>query len=157
MRKAFDRFTENHQQFVTHFPLDAEREKLYADTPVNEAEATGIKFVEPFEKVAEAARAAHQAGTTTDDFLMVIDKMTEFARVVSTQPPASSSNQQGYARPEDRTKAVTTKKRVILGSLGFFTGTLGLTSSAVTLATVQYANLPEALRSAIEMLSRLLH
>jgi hypothetical protein len=163
MRKAFDRFAENHQQFVTHFPLDADREKLYADTLVNEAEATGKKFIEPFEKVAEAARAAHQAGTATDDFMMVIDKMTEFARVVSTQPPAASRDRQVAASPEikvsseDRIEPVTTKKRVILGSLGFFTGTLGVASSAVTLTTTPYANLPEALRSAIEMLSRLLH
>jgi hypothetical protein len=92
MRKAFDLFERNHQLFVSHFPLDAEREALYANTPVNEVDATGRGFVEPFEKVAEAARTAHRAGTATDDFMMVIDKMTEFARVVSTQLPVSPAN-----------------------------------------------------------------
>lgn len=163
MCKAFDRFDENHTLFVEHFPLDAEREAVYAGTPLDEDHATGRKLIEPFEMVAKAAQEAHKAGAATDDFLAVIDKMTEFARVVSSQPPASSPNRQSSVpsseikiSPEDRIQPVTTKKRVILGALGFFERTYALIGTTVTIATASYAGMAEALKPAIEMLSRLL-
>jgi hypothetical protein len=163
MRKAFDRFAENHSLFVEHFPLDAEREAVYAQTPLDEERATGKELTEPFEIVAKAAQEAHKAGATTDDFLAVIDRMTEFARVLSTQPPTPPLNKQSPApdaeikiSPEDRIQPVTTKKRVILGALGFFERTYALIGTTVTVATASYAGMAEALKPAIEMLSRLL-
>jgi hypothetical protein len=161
LRKAFDIWAENHTQLVEHFPLDPKREELYAQTPLDEEQATGKEFTDPFETVAKAARVAHEAGATTDTFLAVIDKMTEFARVVSTQPPASPTNKLSSASPseikispEDRIQPVTTKKRVILGALGFFERTYNLIGSTVTIAGT--AGLLEALKPTIEMLSRLL-
>ncbi|MEA2896336.1 MAG: hypothetical protein QOJ84_1951 [Bradyrhizobium sp.] len=161
MRKAFDRFAENHTLFVEHFPLDAEREAIYAETPLDEEQATGKKLIEPFETVAKATEEAHKAGATTDDFMAVVDKMIEFARVLSTQPTVSPPNKRGISPsdeirilPEDRIQAVTTKKRVVLGALGFFERTYNLIGSTVTIAG--FAGIAEALRPAIEMLSRFL-
>ncbi|HEV7881577.1 hypothetical protein [Bradyrhizobium sp.] len=162
MRKALDRFADNHALFVEHFPLDAEREAIYAQTPLNEEQATGKKLIEPFEVVAKAAQQAHKAGATTDEFMAVIDRMTEFARVVSTQPPAIPLNKQGSPAaeikisPEDRIQTVTMKKRVILGALGFFERTYHLIGSTLSIAAAGYAGIAEALKPAIEILSRLL-
>jgi hypothetical protein len=39
--QAFRRLAENHTLFVAHFPLDPQREHLYARTPVDEEHATG--------------------------------------------------------------------------------------------------------------------
>jgi hypothetical protein len=160
MRKAFDRFGENHVLFVEHFPLDAEREAIYAQTPLNEAEATGKKLVEPFEDVAKAVQQAHKAGAATDDFLMAIDKMTELARILSMQPPPSPSGRQRRAPdeikvlPADRIQPVSVKKRTLLGALGFFERTYNLIGSSVTITG--YAGVLEALKPAIEFLSRLI-
>lgn len=160
IRKAFDRFGENHILFVEHFPLDAEREAVYARTLLDEGGATGKKLVEPFEGVARAVREAHKVGAATDDFLMAVDKMTELARVLSTQPPPPPSDLKRSApdeikvSSEDRIQPVSVKKRAILGSLGFFERTYNLAGSTVTIAG--YAGIAEALRPAIEMLSRFL-
>jgi hypothetical protein len=162
MRKAFDLFAENHVLFVEHFPLDAEREAVYARTPLDEGEAMGRKLVEPFEDVAKATQEAHKAKVATDDFLMAIDKMTELARVLSTQPPPPHSDQQRRAPdeikilPGDRIQPVSVKKRTLLGALGFFERTYNLIGSSVTIATASYIGLMEALKPAIEMLARLL-
>jgi hypothetical protein len=159
MRKAFDRFAENHALFVVHFPLDTEREAVYARTLIDEGEATGKKLVEPFEHVAKAVQEAHKVGTATDDFLMAVDKMTELARVLSTQPPPPSDLKRGApdeikVLPGDRIQPVSVKKRTILGAIGFFERTYNLIGSTVTIAG--YAGIAEALRPAIEMLSRFL-
>jgi hypothetical protein len=158
MRKAFDRFAENHVLFIEHFPLDAEREAIYARTPVDEVDATGKKLVEPFEDVAKAVQVAHKAGAATDDFLMAIDKMTELARVLAAQPPPPPSDQQRRTPdeinvlPEDRIQPVSVKKRTLLGALGFFERTYNLIGSTVTISG--YVGIADALRPAIEMLLR---
>lgn len=161
-RKQFERFAENHAKFVEHFPLDAEREDLYAQTEVDEDNAVGRDFVKPFEDVKGQAEEAVKSGAATSDLLAVMDKMTEFARVVSTQPPpqqtprAPSASSEIRISPEDRVGSVTTKKRVILGSLGFLVATYNLIGTTVSLATTNYAGLASALHTAIQMLSSLL-
>lgn len=163
LREAFDRFAENHAKFVEHFPLDAEREDLYGQTEVDEDKAVGRDFVKPFEDVKEQAEEAVKSGAATSDLLAVMDKMTEFARVVSTQPPAPPQTQRAPSAfseirisPEDRIGSVTTKKRVILGSLGFLVATYNLIGTTVTLGTANYTGLSGALHIAIQMLSSLL-
>ncbi|GLH80828.1 hypothetical protein SSBR45G_57370 [Bradyrhizobium sp. SSBR45G] len=166
MRTAFDLFDENHRRIVEHFPLDATREAVYGATQLREDQAEGNRLTEPFETVSKAALEAHKAGATTDEFLAVIDKMTEFARVISTQPsealggrsrlPLSSH---GHTVADDRlspSAPVTMKKRVILGALGFFERTYNLIGTSVTIATASYGGIAAALRSAIEQLVRLL-
>jgi hypothetical protein len=169
MRKAFERFAENHELFVGHFPLDVEREAIYAATPVDDSNATGKKFIEPFEKIAEATRAAREAGMATDDFMMVIDKMTELARVVATTPTGPLASKLQYSSspeikvsPDDHVQPATVKKRVILGSLGFLERTYNLIGTTVTVTGTSvtiagFAGIVEALKPAIEMLMRLLH
>lgn len=157
-RRAFELFDENHGLFVEHFPLDVERETLYAQTGLDEANASGKDLVEPFEKVAEATQDAHRAGAVTDDFMAVVDKMTELARVLSTQPPAqvppSKVAPDFKVIPDDRIQPVTTKKRVLLGSLGFYAASLSMIGSLGTIATLNYAVLASRLKEAIEALSR---
>ncbi|MVT53563.1 hypothetical protein GPL17_24135 [Bradyrhizobium yuanmingense] len=157
-RKAFERFDENHELFVRHFPLDVERENLYSQTGLDEENASGRALVEPFEKVAEAAQDAHRSGAVTDDFVTVIEKMTELARVLSTQPttPVAPSRSAPDLKisPYDRVQPVTTKKRVLFGSLGFYAASLGIVSGLGKIATLDYAILAGRLKEAIEALSR---
>src|SRR5205085_6209364 len=146
LRQAFSRFSENHTIFVEHFPLDLEREELYAETPVDEEVAVGQVLRGPFEQVAKASAEAHEAGQITPDYLAVIDKMTEFARVLSTQPPKSTApplqpRKKAISRPseikvnpEDRIRPVSAKKRTILSALGFLERSYNLAGSTATLA-----------------------
>jgi hypothetical protein len=172
LRQAFTTFAENHAKFVDHFPLDPQREELYATTRVDENGATGPALSEPFEKVAQASVDAHKAGLATDEFLAVMDKMTEFARVLATQPPApvktqvnvdNSDRRDGSPHSEikvteaDRIQPVSVKKRAILSGLGFFERAYNLAGTTAQLAGPPEGNaILEALRWAIRALSRLL-
>jgi GYF domain 2 len=110
MLEAFERFADNHALFAKHFPLDQQREELYQTTLVDEDQASGQALSGPFEDVAKATLDANRAGLTTDDFLKIVDKLTEFAKITSTQPPlAISVSQQGAE--DNSTHVQVTPKR----------------------------------------------
>ena len=161
--KPFVEFSENHASFIEHFPLDPEREELYAQTPVDESHAVGRLLTEPFEAVAKVSAEAHEAGQVTPDYLSVIDKMTEFARVLSTQPPSSNAptvtrqersahSNEIKVNPEDRIHPVSPKKRTILGALGFLERSYNLVGSTATLVGGDASKLAAALKSAVDFL-----
>jgi hypothetical protein len=150
LRKAFEKLAKNHHTLVSHFPLDPERENLYAQTLVEENEATGSSLSEPFRHVAQAAHNANEAGLTTDDFLRVIDKMAELAKIISTLPlssPPSDSPPHDPLKvdapiiaigPEDRVGAsrqsISARKRILLSGFGFFERAYNLLGSTVSIA-----------------------
>jgi hypothetical protein len=171
LRKAFEKIEENHHTLISHFPLDPERENLYAQTLVEESGATGNSLSEPFRHVAEATQNANKAGLTTDDFVRVVDKMAEFAKIVSTLPlstprstrlPDNSDSAQIVAvKPEDRVGAsdqpISARKRVLLSGLGFFERAYNLLGSTVSIVgtpegVALYRQLQEAISSLLEFI-----
>jgi hypothetical protein len=175
MLKAFERFADNHVLFVKQFPLDQKREELYQTTFVDEDKATGRALSKPFEDVAKATLDANRAGLTTDDFLKIVDKLTEFAKITSAQPPISlsvslqrddrasrTSALSRAAEPDENTNAhgaipVTLKKRILLSGFGFFERVINLLASTATLAGPAEGNaLLTALRNALAALSKLI-
>ena len=170
LQKAFEKLVQNHHTLVSHFPLDPEREKLYAETIVEENEATGNSLSEPFRNVAHATQDANKAGLTTDDFLRVVDKMAEFAKIISTLPLSPThSNDPGdnssradpqivAVKAEDRIGAsgqpIGPRKRILLSGVGFFERVYNLLSSTVTIGgTPAGLALLNELREAISALS----
>jgi hypothetical protein len=83
----------------------------------------------------------------------VIDKMTEFARVLSTQPNMSVPGKQDASLSEASFPPNTAKKRLILGALVFFERTYSLIGSNVTVVGI--AGIAKSLQAALEMLSEL--
>lgn len=170
LQRAFQRLATNHEVLVSHFPLDPEREAIYARTPVSESDATGSSFSEPFRKVADAARDANEAGLATDDFFKVIDKMAEFAKIISTIPPRGHGPAEKIGNhdsnsividPADRVGSpsilVSAKKRVFLSGFGFFERVYTLFGTTVGLAsTTEGHRLFTALADAINVLSKFL-
>ena len=155
MRKAFDRFAENHTLFVEHFPLDAEREEVYAQTSVDESKATGRNLEEPLEAITKATEQAHKAGEVTDDFRAVVNSMNELGRVVATLPPETRAPEIKVS-PEDRIVSVTVKKRTILGALGFFKRAVDLLDERKISLTASGLQISEALRQVVQALLRFL-
>jgi hypothetical protein len=154
LQVAFDRFVENHDVFMRHFPLDLEREEFYGSTEVDEAKLFGTHLSKPFEVVADATANANKAGLTTDDFKTIVDKLTEFAKVISTLPadreqPPGESRQNSEHRipdipvisPDDRinspSQPVSAKKRTLLTGFGFFVQVLSVASGIATLAATE--------------------
>jgi hypothetical protein len=154
MITAFKLFSENHALFVKHFPLDPKREELYLGTFVYEDKAFGSALSKPFEDVAKATVNANRAGLTTDDFLKIVDKLAEFAKITSTQPPT-------HLYPESRIPpgepAVSLRKRMVLSGFGFFERAYNLLASSATLTSPPDGNaLLTALRGALAALARLI-
>ncbi len=128
-QKAVELFLANHDLLVTHFPLDAEREALIAQIPVNEEAAEGRALSQPFADVLNAVKAAHSAGLTTDEFLKVASVMDKFATEVA------HSSDAGKRRDTDQAAQTVTgpKKRLILLGFGFVKGAVNLLSEVVTI------------------------
>jgi hypothetical protein len=174
VRAAFERFAENHDLFLKHFPLDSKRENLYAQIPIDEDSAVGPLLSKPFESVAKATSDANKAGLTTDEFKKIIDTMTEFAKVISTLPPqkpyfreqknltqGSVGEGEIEISPADRitpdNKAVSPKKRMLLSGFGFFERVYNLLGSTAQLTSPAEGNvLLTALREAVKTLTKLL-
>lgn len=159
MRKAFDRFAENHLLFVEHFPRDVEREAIYAQTSIDEEKATGTVLQGPLETIAKATEEAHHAGEVTDDFHIAVTKMNELGRVVASLPSESHAPEVTVS-PDDRILPVTVKKRTLLRAIGFIKSTLdkvdernfNLAASGLQIAST----LQEPFRQALRLLMRLL-
>ena len=161
LQKAFEKLAENNRLLLKHFPLDPEREELYARTRVDEDEATGKLLSEPFKEVAQAAKGANRAGVTTDDFLKVVDKMAEFAKIISglpsPVPPSIRPISKSDSNSEQRDQPISSKKRVLLSGFGFFERVYNLLGSTATLATTpEGLALFAALGEAIGALSKFL-
>ena len=161
MRTGFTRFTDNHELFLRHFPLDPKREALYSRALVDEEAATGSAFSRSFEQVAVAVSSAHKAGLTTDDFLKIVDKMAEFSKIVSTIPPQLRQAPDAIVvKPEDRTATASppsSRKRMILSGFGFFERAYNLLGSSAQLTSPPEGNaLLLALRQAIKNISKLI-
>jgi hypothetical protein len=151
MQAAFRRLEKNHEVFVTHFPLDPKREELYAQAVVDEDLASGPELSGPFQAVATASLAANKAGLTTDDFAKIVDKLADFAKVISSLPkPTEQAASPG-------TPSVSATKRILLSGFGFFERAFNLLGSTITIAsTPQGAALLRALEGALKALSRFL-
>jgi hypothetical protein len=151
---AFKLFSENHALFMEHFPLDPKREELYLSTFVYEDKANGSALSKPFEDVLKATLNANRAGLTTDDFLKIVDKLAEFAKITSTLHPS-------HLCPADRLPSdmppVSPKKRTVLSGFGFFERAYNLLASTATLTGPPDGNaLLIALRNAVTALGKLI-
>jgi hypothetical protein len=154
LHKGVQIFEDNHIALIKHFPLDPEREGLYARTLIDEDLATGPSLSQPFKKVAEAADKATRAGLATKSFSEVVDKKAEFAHIISTLPQDNSTQ---AAQSADSERAVSPRKRILLSGFGFFERTYNLLGSTATLAsTPEGIALLAVLGEAISALSKFL-
>ncbi|MBI1203115.1 MAG: hypothetical protein GC182_11445 [Rhodopseudomonas sp.] len=165
LRKAFDLFARNHDAIIEHFPLDPQREEIYASIPLDEDAAVGEKLYKPFAQALAACVEAHRQGLTTDDYVKVVAAMAEMAKVQASEPlgpPANSPSghppdSEISLGPEDRPVPVSGKKRNLLSGIGFFERTLSAVGSVASIASAPgMGTLTDALKRSLEMLLGLL-
>jgi hypothetical protein len=138
----------NHQALITHFPLKSEEK--FADIPINEAEATGDALIKPMADVSEKMQAVVEVGQATQNIGKITENSAKFAKDIAPLPPDVAASEPGSPR-------VTLKRRYVLSTLGFLVALYNiLGSTASILATEQGAALFEAVRKAIEGLSKFL-
>lgn len=174
MQAAFQLFMENHALFIKYFPLDLRREELYARTSVDETSAAGLRLSAPFQDVADASLQANKAGLATDDFVKIVDKLAEYAKIIASLPvaPPTPTKQAVETNAElpppivvvtddDRimppTPPVSAKKRMLLSGFGFFERAYNLLGSTATLTGAPEGNaLLKVLHDAITNMLKLI-
>ena len=144
----FESFLRNNALLATHFPL--KNEENFAEVSVDEEKATGDALVRPIKDVAEKMNDAVASGIATEKIGQIASNSAQFASDIAPLPPDASASEPGSRR-------VTLKRRYVLGTLGFLVALYNLLgSTASILATEQGAALFEAVRNAIEALSKFL-
>jgi hypothetical protein len=149
---------------------------------VDEQKAVGPTLSQPFTAMAAAARPANEAGLTTNDFLQIIDKMSDFAKVISDRPRSaapttaqpsrhihegsgkttsllrsSESQEAAESAQSDHPPQVSAAKRTVLSGFGFLEKTYHLMSSTATLsATAEGSALLAACKNGIATLGKLI-
>lgn len=161
-RAAFDRFNNNHERLIEHFPLDKQREDTYANMPVEESKIEAGALHRPLEDVAEKAREAAQAGLVADDFAKVVQAMADNGKIIESLPPEIGSVPEMQVSPDDRIiavpKRVSVKKRALLNQTGFVARSVEVIAQSASIASiVPGAALLESLRNALTVLMRAFH
>jgi hypothetical protein len=134
MDSMFASFFKGYHDLIHHFPMDSEREKLIADTPIDEVAASGAVLTAPVDAVAEMIIELGKQGFATDNIVRIIEAHQLYNRDVSQLPNPS----QPYA-------AVTPKQRHILGTAGFYLNTYSVIGSTASLYALQTVPAVQAL------------
>ncbi len=110
-KAGFRRFLENHERIISHYPLDAEREHIYAKIQLKDELEPAVELKNRLADFTRAVADAYgQAQLTTKDYITALNKISELAEIISTMA-AVPSQQDG--------ESVSMVKRFILQVTGF--------------------------------------
>ena len=141
-------FFNDHNTVKTHFPL--RDEEVFAEAPINEAEAMGDAIIRPAQIVDVAAQEMVEDKLADESFGKLFRSVAEQGRDYAHFPPDQNAGQPGSTR-------VSVKRRYVVGALGLFVAFYNFVgSTASIMATETGARFFKALGEAIEMLSKLL-
>jgi hypothetical protein len=137
----FESYFDAHQDFMTHYRRNEEREAKIAQFTVDDAAASGIALTDPVDEVAKEVEALAEQGLVTDSYVQAVKEQQEINNQIalySSSPPTISGEPTG-------------KERHILQIVGFFERTLAVTTNIVSVTT-QFAAFIIVLKAAIEAL-----
>jgi hypothetical protein len=140
-KTLFEQFFRDHQKFLAYFIHDPEREQIFAETEVDEDQASGLDLSKPVSDVAEKVEALSEIGGVTPALERVAKEYSEQAERLAY----------GVAKPDEAGSHIASpKRRFILAQLGFWERMLAVGSGIVTLSsTPQGQALLAALREAL--------
>jgi TIR domain len=128
----FRSFFKAHLDLITHFPLDPQREAMFAATPIDEVAASDKALTDPIDKVTDLIVALAKDGHATDNIARIVEGLSEYTRVIAGMP-----------KPDEKelpSTTITPKRRHILQTAGFYLhaySILGTTAQLSTLPQVQ--------------------
>lgn len=108
---ACEKFLDNHAKILKHFPLDQDRENEFENYSLVEETKSDPIFNKCYKETIDIVRAAKQEGITSDEFLRVLEKRLEHAKIVSSLP-------------EQDKNTAKIKKKAVLKDIGFWDKTL---------------------------------
>jgi len=117
-------FIANHHLLTSEFPGAGERERFYAETPIDEERASGEAIVGPVDAAADALRELSAAGLTTDQFDAFVEQQAKQGREIACTRDLAAA-EAGRATP---------KRRFVLGTIGFYERVLLALSAIATIS-----------------------
>lgn len=146
LTKTLELFALNHSEIITHFPLREQRERLLAETPIDEQAAVGEALTDPIESVRQAVEAAADADQVTSSVVVHVGDLADRAEALAP-PVAPVLN--------DPTTTISPRRRLVLTSLGFFERLYAAVgSTASVLSTETGKSLFKAAREAADAMMR---
>ncbi len=143
IRQQIDAFSANHDRLITHFPLNADRERLYSETRVDELAASGDALKGPIVSTIEELRPVIDAGMATREFEQTFEDIEQRLELIEASPPSMTSPKENYDR-------ATPRSRFVLQTLGFFASAHSVANSTQTIVkSVQGSAFISALATAI--------
>ena len=131
MADLFRTFFRYHQDLITHFPLDEEREEILRSLPIDEQAASGDALIDPVELVTGLIRDLHGQGMATDDILKIVEAHEQYNANIASLPPVGADVPSDY---------VTPKRRHVLMTAGFYLHLYSVLGSTASLSSVIAAN-----------------
>lgn len=136
----FQSFDANHEKLLKHFPLNQEREELFASIKIDEDKMYEPELIEGFENFFHEVDKLEDEGKATPEFIAVASSMKNQLSYVKTLHP-SAPIEKGTISPRQRFVAWTT-------------GTLIQISNAAS-SVVEFAVFYGAAHSVVQILSKL--
>lgn len=135
-------FLKRHEEFSTHFPLEAEN--IYAEITVDEMAATGSALTQPIAALAEKVQDARDADLVSENASRFVLNAEQFAKDIAPLPPDMAAMELGA-------RTISLRKRYVLGTFAFMVAAFNfLGSTASILSTPQGLALYNALHEAIK-------
>jgi hypothetical protein len=143
----FESFLHNHQSLLTHFPRDADRERLLSELTIDEDAASGSALIKPVEEVAAAVEIA-LIGSTSPAFDRVIATSVLQAKDIDSLSPDSGLP----------ATSITPRRRFVLGQIGFWERLYNAVGTTATIAgSPQAQMLLHALQTNIQKFLNFIH
>jgi hypothetical protein len=137
----FESYFDAHQEFMTHYRRNEEREAKIAQFKIDDAVASGIALTGPVDEVAKEVAALAEQGLVTEGYAQAVKEQQE----INTQIALYSSS---LPTPSGEP---TAKERHILQTVGFYERSLAVATNIVSVST-QFAAFIIVLREAIAAL-----
>ena len=116
--KSLDRLCKNHELMRQHFPLDAERDRLYRDAPIDPNLIRDPAFLKASRATSAAMQEAAKDGAVTQDLAEAVERRDK--QIQSIGATRASSDKDIFVAPEDRLAPPTLEKRILAQEAGFW-------------------------------------
>jgi uncharacterized protein len=127
----FENYFDWHDKFITHFPLNAEREVILANISIDEIAASGSALTAPIDKVTAASKLLHEEGLATDEFDRFMTANRELNNDIASLPVSVDNQNETTQKSRHIFMTVATYERIVAATAGVATIALTQTGQAL--------------------------
>ena len=118
-RRSFLSFFANHKQIKTHFPLDAVRERMYRDTPVDRTNWDTEEVRSLADEFVVTVKATETSGIAKPDFVKASLSIAESLKAATYAPPPAPVDAMQANRDVMEAHELTAADRAVIRAMTF--------------------------------------